>query len=70
MGRKIRAINDSFIQLVTTMSSSRNGQQYFPFLDNLERNVLTLKDIDAVMNAQTELVEVVYTLRQVVCVKG
>ena len=28
------------------------------------------KDIDAVMNAQTELVEVVYTLRQVVCVKG
>ena len=49
LGRKIRAINDSFIQLVTTMSSSRNGQQYFPFLDNLERNVLTLKDIDAVM---------------------
>jgi tRNA-splicing ligase RtcB len=28
------------------------------------------KDIDAVMFAQRELVEVVYTLRQVVCVKG
>jgi tRNA-splicing ligase RtcB len=28
------------------------------------------KDIDAVMHAQRELVEVVYTLRQVVCVKG
>jgi hypothetical protein len=28
------------------------------------------KDIDAVMQAQAELVDVVYTLRQVVCVKG
>ena len=28
------------------------------------------KDIDAVMNAQTDLVEVVHTLKQVVCVKG
>ena len=28
------------------------------------------KDIDAVMAAQSDLVEVIYTLRQVVCVKG
>ena len=28
------------------------------------------KDIDAVMAAQVDLVEVVHTLRQVVCVKG
>jgi tRNA-splicing ligase RtcB (3'-phosphate/5'-hydroxy nucleic acid ligase) len=28
------------------------------------------KDIDAVMNAQKDLVEVVHTLKQVVCVKG
>ena len=28
------------------------------------------KPIDAVMAAQTDLVEVVHTLRQVVCVKG
>jgi tRNA-splicing ligase RtcB len=28
------------------------------------------KDIDAVMAAQADLVEVVHTLRQVVCVKG
>ncbi len=28
------------------------------------------KDIEAVMNAQRDLVDVVYTLRQVVCVKG
>ena len=28
------------------------------------------KDIDAVMEAQRDLVEVVHTLKQVVCVKG
>nr|WP_309544934.1 RtcB family protein [Alkalilimnicola ehrlichii] len=28
------------------------------------------KDIDAVMAAQKDLVEIVYTLKQVVCVKG
>lgn len=28
------------------------------------------KDIDAVMEAQKDLVEIVHTLRQVVCVKG
>ena len=28
------------------------------------------KDIDAVMDAQSDLVEVVHTLKQVVCVKG
>ena len=31
---------------------------------------MAYKDIDAVMDAQRELVEVVHTLRQVVCVKG
>jgi len=28
------------------------------------------KDIDKVMEAQNDLVEVVYTLKQIVCVKG
>ena len=31
---------------------------------------MAYKDIDAVMAAQTDLVEVVHTLRQVVCIKG
>jgi len=31
---------------------------------------MAYKDIDAVMAAQDELVEVVHTLKQVVCVKG
>jgi tRNA-splicing ligase RtcB len=31
---------------------------------------MAYKDIDAVMEAQKDLVEVVHTLKQVVCVKG
>ena len=31
---------------------------------------MAYKDIDAVMQAQADLVEVVYTLKQVLCVKG
>jgi tRNA-splicing ligase RtcB len=31
---------------------------------------MAYKDIDAVVAAQTHLVEVVHTLRQVVCIKG
>src|SRR6185436_15952189 len=36
----------------------------------LDETPMAYKDIDAVMAAQTDLVEVLHTLRQVVCVKG
>jgi tRNA-splicing ligase RtcB (3'-phosphate/5'-hydroxy nucleic acid ligase) len=36
----------------------------------LDETPAAYKDIDAVMAAQADLVEVVHTLRQVVCVKG
>jgi tRNA-splicing ligase RtcB len=36
----------------------------------LDETPKAYKDIDAVMEAQKDLVEVVHTLRQVVCVKG
>ncbi len=38
--------------------------------DVLDESPRAYKDIDAVMAAQASLVEVVHTLRQVVCVKG
>ncbi|QGX39850.1 RtcB family protein [Permianibacter aggregans] len=38
--------------------------------DVIDEIPMAYKDIDAVMEAQRELVEVVHTLRQVVCVKG
>jgi tRNA-splicing ligase RtcB len=36
----------------------------------IDETPMAYKDIDAIMAAQTDLVEVVHTLRQVVCVKG
>ena len=36
----------------------------------IDETPMAYKDIDAVMEAQAELVDVVHTLRQVVCVKG
>ncbi len=38
--------------------------------DVIDEIPMAYKDIEAVMNAQRDLVEVVHTLRQVVCVKG
>lgn len=36
----------------------------------IDETPMAYKDIDAVMTAQSDLIEVVHTLRQVVCVKG
>lgn len=38
--------------------------------DVIDETPMAYKDIDAVMNAQSDLVEIVHTLKQVVCVKG
>ncbi|NDI85566.1 RtcB family protein [Undibacterium crateris] len=38
--------------------------------DVIDEIPMAYKDIDAVMHAQKDLVEIVYTLKQVVCVKG
>lgn len=38
--------------------------------DVIDETPMAYKDIDAVMAAQSELVEIVHTLKQVVCVKG
>ena len=36
----------------------------------IDESPAAYKDIDAVMAAQLDLVEIMHTLRQVVCVKG
>ena len=38
--------------------------------DVIDETPAAYKDIDAVMHAQRDLVEVVHTLKQIVCVKG
>lgn len=38
--------------------------------DVIDETPMAYKDIDAVMAAQSDLVEIVHTLKQVLCVKG
>lgn len=47
-GNIIRGIkDDNFIQTVVRMARSRDGQQYFCFLDNIMRGRLSFEEIDA-----------------------
>lgn len=39
-------------------------------IEVLDESPAAYKDIDAVMAAQSDLVEIVHTLKQVLCVKG
>ena len=48
LGQQIRQINDDiFIQTVVRMSRSKDGQQYFCFLDNIMNGKLSFEEIDA-----------------------
>ncbi|HLA54029.1 MAG TPA: hypothetical protein VK618_12005 [Flavitalea sp.] len=48
LGSKIRNHPDSLVRMIATIASSKSGQLYFPFLDNLMRGKITLDDIDKV----------------------
>jgi hypothetical protein len=49
LGAIIRNIKDDvFINTVSRMASSKSGQQYFPFLDNIVKGKMTLEDIDKI----------------------
>lgn len=51
LGTVIRNItNDSFISTVVKMSRTKDGQQYFCFLDNILQGKTTLQEIDAAKN--------------------
>lgn len=51
LGVTIRSINDDdFIKTVVKMSRSKDGQQYFCFLDNIVKGKLTYEEVDAAKN--------------------
>jgi hypothetical protein len=50
LGDRIRHHSDSMVQLVARIATSKSGQLYFPFLDNLMRGKITLGAIDSVKN--------------------
>jgi len=48
LGDRIRHHSDSTVQLIARIATSKSGQLYFPFLDNLMRGNMTLSTIDSV----------------------
>ena len=48
LGDRIRHHSDSMVQLIARIATSKSGQLYFPFLDNLMRGTITLRAIDSV----------------------
>lgn len=50
--------------------AATNGVECRKDKDVIDETPAAYKDIDAVMEAQRDLVDIVHTLRQVVCVKG
>lgn len=48
LGHRIRNHPDSLVQMIAQMASSKSGQLYFPFLDNLLRGKITFEEIDKV----------------------
>jgi RNA-splicing ligase RtcB len=54
----------------TTKPKATAGVECRKDADFIDETPMAYKSIDAVMEAQRDLVDVVHTLRQVVCVKG
>lgn len=48
LSNRIASHSDTLVRMIGQMAGSRNGQLYFPFLDNLIRGKITLREIDSV----------------------
>lgn len=48
LSNRINSHPDTLVRMIGRMAGSRNGQLYFPFLDNLIRGKITLQEIDSV----------------------
>lgn len=48
LGNRIRNHPDSLVKMIAKMASSKSGQLYFPFLDNLLEGKITFEQIDKV----------------------
>lgn len=48
LGAKIRNHPDSLVRMISKIASSKSGQLYFPFLDNLMKGTIRIEDIDSV----------------------
>ncbi|MDF2187259.1 hypothetical protein [Paraflavitalea sp. CAU 1676] len=48
LSNRIASHPDTLVRTIGQMAGSRNGQLYFPFLDNLIRGKITIREIDSV----------------------
>jgi len=69
-GRKMSRTKAKKLYTVADQVAATEGVECRKDADVIDEIPMAYKDIDAVMEAQQDLVEVVYTLKQVVCVKG
>jgi tRNA-splicing ligase RtcB len=69
-GRRMSRTAAKKLYTVEDHAKATEGIECRKDADVLDETPAAYKSIDAVMAAQTDLVEVVHTLRQVVCVKG
>jgi tRNA-splicing ligase RtcB len=69
-GRKMSRTKAKKLYTVADQIAATRGVECRKDADVIDEIPMAYKDIDAVMEAQKDLVEVVYTLKQVVCVKG
>lgn len=49
LARRIQNNPDSLVQIIVKMSQSKSGRQFFPFLDNIYRNKISMDDIEKAM---------------------
>lgn len=69
-GRKMSRTKAKKLFTIADQIAATEGVECRKDADVIDEIPMAYKDIDAVMEAQKDLVEVVYTLKQVVCVKG
>ncbi len=50
LGRKIQSVNDPLVKKIGLLALMKTGRLYFPFLDNLYRNRLSIDSVTKVLN--------------------
>jgi tRNA-splicing ligase RtcB (3'-phosphate/5'-hydroxy nucleic acid ligase) len=69
-GRKMSRTAARKLFTVEEHEAATSGVECRKDKDVIDETPAAYKDIDAVMDAQKDLVEIVHTLKQIVCVKG
>jgi len=54
LGSRIRTHKDTLVKIVARMATSRSGQLYFPFLDNILKGNIKFEDVDKVKENEVD----------------